>query len=265
MQSDNLNLCLVPFEISWEDKETNLNNIEKIFEKIHPDTDLVVLPETFSTGFPSEKDKEYVRQFSETNTSHTIDFIKSLSAKYNVGITGSFIANTGGLLFNRGFFIEPSGDEYFADKKHLFTPGGENKIFSAGHERMKVRFRGWNISLIICYDLRFPVWCRNKNNEYDLLIAIANWPVSRVKVWDSLLVARALENLSYVCGVDCMGIDKQGNEYNGSSAVIDFIGRDITVSMDNDGLKYASLSKSKLENFRNKFPAWQDADDFILK
>ena len=264
MQADNLNLCLFPMEIFWEDKEKNLQTLENIFPSIHPETDLVVLPETFSTGFPSDKEKDYVRDFAERNTGKTVDLLKELAKKYNVAIAGSFIADTGGSLYNRGFFIEPSGDEYFADKRHLFAPGGENKVFSQGSQRMKVRFRGWNISMIICYDLRFPVWCRNVGNEYDLLIAIANWPEVRVKVWDTLLVARAMENLSYVCGVNCCGVDKGGHNYNGSSMVIDPTGKNITVNIGDERLLYASLSKTKLDNFRAKFAAWKDADRFEI-
>lgn len=264
MQNEKLNLCLVPMEIFWGDKEKNLNTLKEIFPMIHPATDLVILPETFSTGFPTKQNKEQIRAYAEKNTGPTIDYLKGLSERYSVAIAGSFIADSGGLLFNRAFFIEPSGDEYFADKRHLFSPGGENDIFSNGSERLNARFRGWNISMIICYDLRFPVWCRNRENEYDLLIAVANWPVNRINVWDSLLMARAMENSSYVCGVNCKGIDSSGYEYNGSSMVFDPKGKNLTVSISEDGLLYATLSKSKLENYRHKFPAWMDADKFEI-
>ena len=264
MQSEKLNLCLIPLEINWEEKETNLSSVENLISLVHPDTDLIVLPETFSTGFPTGKEKDYIREFAERNTGRTIDFLKDLAKKHNMAIAGSFIADNAGSLYNRAFFIEPSEDEYYADKRHLFSPGGENKIFSFGRDRMKLRFRGWNISMIVCYDLRFPVWCRNVANEYDLLIAVANWPVKRIKVWDTLLVARALENMAYVCGVNCSGTDKNGSEYNGSSMVIDPIGKNITVRLEDSPLLYASLSKSKLENLREKFPAWRDADKFEI-
>lgn len=264
MQATDLNVCLLPLEITWEDKEANLNNLQKHLELVHPETDLVIIPETFSTGFPSGEEKDYVRNFAERNTGDTIDFIKRLAKKYNFAIAGSFIADSGGSLFNRGFFIEPSGEEVFADKRHLFSPGGEHKVFSQGAGRMSVRYRGWNISMAVCYDLRFPVWCRNRNNEYDLLIVVANWPVPRVKVWESLLIARALENLSYVCGVNCKGIDRHGHEYNGLSMAVGPTGENLAVSLKEDGILYAALSKKKLEEFRNKFPAWQDADDFSI-
>lgn len=264
MNSSNLNVCLIPLEIKWEDKATNILSLEDRLKTMHPDTDLVVLPETFSTGFPSGEEKEYVRGLAEKNTGETIDRIKKLADKYNVAIAGSFIADTGGNLYNRAFFVEPGGDEYFADKRHLFTMAGENKVFSQGHSRLCVRYRGWNIAMVVCYDIRFPAWCRNKENEYDLLIAVANWPTVRVGAWNKLLPARAIENLSYVCAVDCKGSDKKGFEYDGSSMAIDFKGKDITVKVEGSDLLYATLSHEKLDAFRSKFPAWADADSFVI-
>lgn len=258
-----LNVCLLPMDIKWEDKDENLKNIEMLFEKVHPDTDLVILPETFSTGFPSGRDKEYVREMAERNTGRTIDIIKNLAHRYNMAVAGSFIADTGGSLYNRGFFIEPSGEETFGDKHHLFTMAGENKVFSRGHGKLEARFRGWNLSIVICYDVRFPVWCRNVGNSYDALIAVANWPVVRVDAWNQLLRARAIENEAYVCGVNCKGTDTHGFEYDGSSAVIDFKGKNIDVRSDKD-FHYAVLSYEKLVRFREKFPAWKDADSFII-
>jgi len=244
--------------ISWEDKEANFATLESALEIMHPDTDLIVLPETFSTGFPSGEEKDYVRTMAERNTGVTIDHIKLLAKKHNVAICGSYIADSGGSLYNRAFFIEPSGDETFADKKHLFTMAGEDKVFSRGYDRMKVRYRGWNLSMIVCYDIRFPVWCRNKDNEYDALIAVANWPDVRVDAWNKLLYARAIENQAYMLGVNCRGTDKKGFNYDGSSMAIDFKGKDITVDTEN-GLLYATLSKERLDRFREKFPAWRDA------
>lgn len=253
--------------VVWENKAYNLAVLESALSRIHEETDLVILPETFSTGFPSGEDKEHVRELAERNTGETIDSLKRLSQKYNVAIAGSFIADSGGLLFNRAFFIEPNGEETFADKRHLFTMAGEHKVFSPGRERLSVRYRGWNIAMIVCYDIRFPVWCRNKNNEYDLLIAVANWPDVRVDAWNKLAYARAIENESYVCTVNCRGVDKKGFNYDGSSNVIDFKGKEIdkTVESGDDVFKYAVLSKEKLERFRDKFPAWNDADGFDIE
>lgn len=262
--SKSLNVCLFPQNIVWGDKETNISNLEKMLQTMHPATDLLILPETFSTGCPYG-DKEEVRPLAERNSGDTVETLKRLAHKHGVAIAGSFLADTGGLLANRAFFIEPSGEEYFADKKHLFSMAGEDKILSAGHKRLKVRYMGWEIAMVVCYDIRFPVWCRNVDNEYDLLIAVANWPTARVDAWKKLLVARAIENEAYVCGVDCKGTDEKGIEYDGTSMAIDFKGNDISVEdPEGNGLVYATLSLDKLVKFREKFPAYKDADDFRI-
>lgn len=265
MLESKLELCLVPLEISWGDKEHNLKTLEETFAKIRPETDVVILPETFSTGFPSTEMQKEIKDLAESNEGETITLLKRLGFEHNVAIVGSFIAKRENSFFNRSFFIEPSGKEYYAAKRHLFSPGGEDKIFVNGDKRLSVSYKGWNISVIVCYDLRFPVWCRNKQNEYDLLIAMANWPVSRIDTWDTLLKARALENSSYVCGVNCRGIDELGGDYNGSSHVFNYKGKELAVDINNDGLLYAGLSKQRLENFRDKFPTWKDADEFFMK
>lgn len=252
--------------LTWGDKDANLSNLKNAMKDMHPETDLLILPEMFSTGFLTG-DKEEIRQLAEKNSGATIEELKVLAEKFNVAIAGSFIADTGGLLFNRAFFIEPTGDEVFADKRHLFTMAGEHNTFSEGNERLAVRYRGWNIAMIVCYDIRFPVWCRNVNNEYDLLIAVANWPKARVGAWSKLLVARAIENEAYVCGVNCKGIDSKGFEYDGASHIIDFKGNDIGISSPEEAKNnfiYASLSLEKLKTFREKFPAYLDADKFKI-
>lgn len=260
--SKTLNVSMLPLAIKWGDKEENFANLERMLERMHPSTDLLILPETFSTGCPYG-DKEGVRAISERNSGATMERIKGLAEKYSIAIAGSFLADTGGLLANRAFFIEPSGEEYFADKKHLFSMAGENEILSAGDRRLKVRFRGWEIAMVVCYDIRFPAWCRNVANEYDLLIAVANWPVARIDAWKKLLPARAIENEAYVCGVDCRGVDIKGIEYDGTSMAIDYKGNDISVlDPEGNGFVYAALSHEKLERFREKFPAYRDADHF---
>lgn len=258
-----LNVCLFPQNIKWGDKEHNFGVLKNALESVHPDADLVILPEMFSTGFLTG-DKEAVRELAEWNSGHTVDFLRELAQKHNKAIAGSFIANTGGSLFNRAFFVEPDGEIEFADKRHLFTMANEHKIFSPGDSRLSVRFRGWNISMIVCYDIRFPVWCRNSGNEYDLLLAVANWPKVRIDAWNQLLKARAIENEAYVCGVNCTGFDDKNIEYDGSSAVIDFKGKDISMRNNESPFIYGSLSLEKLNAFRTKFPAWKDADKFNI-
>ncbi len=263
MRTTEIKVCLYPQEIVWENKEKNFENLEKAMEVMHPETDLIILPETFSTGFPSGADKEHVRAMAERNTGESVDRLKRLARRFNVAIAGSYIADSGGSLYNRAFFIEPGGEETFADKRHLFTMAGEDRVFSRGHRRLHVRYRGWEIAMAVCYDLRFPVWTRNTDNAYDLLIYVANWPTVRVDAWNKLLYARAIENEAYVCGVDCKGTDTHGFTYDGSSKAIDFKGKDIAVEGP-EGLLYATLSKETLDRFREKFPAWRDADSFRI-
>lgn len=265
MPASNLNVALLPLEIKWGDKQTNLKNVEEAFRMLHPATDLVVLPETFSTGFPSGNDKEQVRAMSERNTGATVEFVKGLARRHSVAVAGSFIADSGGSLYNRAFFIEPGGEETFADKRHLFTMAGEDKVFSPGFTRLKVRYRGWNIAMVVCYDIRFPVWCRNELNAYDVLIAVANWPQVRVDAWNQLLRARAIENEAYVLGVNCKGTDLAGFDYPGASGAYDFKGRQTASGASAETpFMYASLDMEKLLRFRDKFPAWRDADTFRL-
>lgn len=262
MPENKLKLCLLPLEIFWGDKQRNLENFQELLTKVHPETDIVVLPETFSTGFPSLEMQDKIASYAEPEDGETINLLKSEASKYDFAITGSLISKIENKLFNRSFFIKPDGNSVYAAKKHLFSPGGEDKIFNAGDKRLKVEYKGWKISMIVCYDLRFPVWCRNRENEYDLLIAVANWPVSRIDTWDTLLKARALENSAYVCGVNCRGIDDLGGDYNGSSHVFNYKGKELAVDVNNDGLLYAGLSLQRLNNFRDKFPSWKDADKF---
>lgn len=261
--TSNLNVCLFPMDILWGKKEENIEALIEALDRVHPGTDLIIVPEMFSTGFITA-DKEEVRALSERNSGKTMEILSRAACDKGIAIAGSFIAETGGSLFNRAFFIEPCGDIEFADKRHLFTMAGEHNVFSSGDSRLRIRFRGWNISMVVCYDIRFPVWCRNRENEYDLLIAVANWPKPRVEAWNHLLRARAIENLAYVCGVNCSGTDTAGCEYDGSSAAFDFKGKDISMRSDESPFIYASLSYDRLESFRKKFPAWNDADEFSI-
>lgn len=261
---DNLNVALLPLEIKWNDRSSNICEVERIAGHLHPDTDLLILPETFSTGFPTGKEFPEVFRMSDTCRGETVSFLTKMASERNLAIAGSFIAEEDGKLVNMAFFVEPSGEANFAGKKHLFSMAGEHLIFTPGSKRLQVRYRGWNIAMVVCYDLRFPVWCRNKNNGYDILIAVANWPKVRIDAWNKLLYARAIENQSYVCGVDCAGVDDKNFEYDGSTHAIDFKGKDIGLPPTREGIIYATLSKSRLMAFRDKFPAWADADSFSL-
>lgn len=263
MKTSELKVCLFPMQIDWCDKEENLKRLTEGIKHMRTDTDLLILPETFSTGFPLTDNKDEVAEYSEPSDGPTISLLKRLASDNSVAIAGTFIAGEGNALYNRAFFIEPSGETIFADKHHLFRMAGESKVFSRGYDRLIVNFKGWNIAMVVCYDIRFPVWCRNVENEYDILIVTANWPKVRINAWNALLPARALENLSYVCAVNCKGTDTKDYEYDGSSGVIDFKGKDISETTE-EGMIYATLSLERIEQFRAKFPAWQDADPFKL-
>lgn len=260
-----LRIALLEDNIIWGDKEANLQQLAANLDAIKQKVDVVLLPEMFSTGFMTD-DKERALSLAERNTERTIEFIKQLATKHNLAICGSFLARTANQIYNRAFFIEPSGDETFYDKRHLFQMGGEPKVFTQGkmsHSPI-VRFRGFNLKIAVCYDLRFPVFCRARNNDYDALLFVANWPVARQSAWKSLLCARAIENLSYVCGVNRSGSDEAGIDYGTSSSYIfDFKGKQMETELAGKA-KIATLVKDKLNAFRTKFPAWQDADPFTL-
>ncbi|SHG06026.1 nitrilase family protein [Dysgonomonas macrotermitis] len=255
-----LRISLVQMDIQWEDKPANLNKVKGYLSGLSGKTDLVILPEMFSTGFSMNS-----HTLAETVGGQTISSLQNWSKEYDLAICGSYIAEEKDQYFNRGFFITPE-DTYFYDKRHLFRMGDESKSFSPGNRQCIIEHKGFNICLLICYDLRFPVWARNVDNRYDLLLYVANWPQSRIKVWRTLLEARALENLSYVCGVNRVGTDGMGLYYNGQSAVIDYKGNRLSeLTEPVEIIETVEISKKGLNLFRNKFPVWKDADDFALR
>lgn len=258
LQDRKLRISLVQYDIVWENKEANLHYVEDVVTSLAGKTDIVVLPEMFTTGFTMNSHK-----LSESNDGDTITLLKQWATEFDIAICGSFIAKEKGHFFNRGFFISPES-EYFYDKRHLFRMGKEPEYFSPGDKRLIFEHKGFNICLLICYDLRFPVWARNINNEYDLIIYTANWPESRAKVWNTLLAARAIENISYVCGVNRIGKDGNDLVYKGDSKLIDAKG-EVLASIKVDKVETVSISKDELDKFRNKFPVWKDADSFELK
>ncbi len=258
--TDHLRVAALPLDIKWADKEANIAAVEEALKMLPNGTDIVVLPELFSTGFTD--DEELLRELAETNTGRTIECLKEMAARYSVAIAGSFAARTAPHVYNRGFFIEPSGEETFYDKRHLFSLSSEAKVFEKGRDAMKVvRFRGWNVAMIVCYDLRFPVWCRTRHNHYDLLLVVANWPQARAYAFEHLLIARAIENQ---CSV--VGANRSGKDFYG-------VYEDLTMIYDSRGMStgrkvgpfiVADLSKSKQEEYRRNFPVSDDADDFSL-
>lgn len=259
-----MNISLLEGDIAWGDKETNIATLKKRITQIPKGTDIVVLPEFFTTGFMTEN-KDTILSLAEKNTDNTISELQKLAKEHGVAIAGSFIAKTASRIYNRGFIIEPTGDETYYDKRHLFSMAKEDAVFTRGNSLpMVLRYRGWNIMLIICYDLRFPEWFRNLDNKYDMLIVVANWPRVREYAWRQLLIARALENGCYVCGVNRTGIDNHGIEYSGSSMVVDYKGQIIASNTPVNAGKIinAALDLKALKEFRKKFPAWKDADKY---
>lgn len=257
--SNKLKIALLPYDIVAADKEENLVSVATALNKVSRDTDLVILPETFTTGFI--KDRATLSALAETNTGRTVDDLHRWAGYFGFAIAGSFVATDGASHFyNRAFLVEPSGDEAFYDKHHLFSMGGENELFSPGDRQSPtVRFRGWNIRLAVCYDLRFPTWCRNRWLEYDLLIFPANWPHSRIYAFRQLLIARAIENQAYVAGCNRSGADPYGEYPLTDSFVVDNRGAVISKEAE-DGIIYAILDHDRLIADRERFPVYRDSD-----
>ncbi|MGL4410563.1 MAG: amidohydrolase [Bacteroidales bacterium] len=257
--SNTLRVSLFQSDIIWQDKGANLKKIEQAALSLIGESDLLILPEMSTTGFSMS-----TKELGEQNSGETISKIAEISKRCNIAIMGSFIAQDKDSFFNRAFFITPDSQE-FADKRHLFRMGEEPKHFSQGERRVIVNYKGFNILLLVCYDLRFPVWSRNRNNEYDLAIYVANWPKPRREVWNRLLAARAIENMTYVCGVNRVGVDGLGLLYSGDSQLISPKGDVMHLSQEScEVLDTITISKDELEEFRRKFPVWMDGDDFIL-
>lgn len=261
---NNLKVVAIPLNIAWADVDENVFATRNILDRIDKDTDIVVLPELFSTGFISTADLLF--KFAEdAGASPTLKKIRRWAKKYNFAIAGSLLVREGDEFFNRGFFIEPSGDEYFYDKTHLFNLSSESKNFTAGSQTVPViRYRGWNIALAICYELRFPAWLRNIGNRYDVLLLPANWPAKRSYAWEHLLIARAIENQAYVVGANRSGKD-DGGEYDNQTFIFDYLGKPVHRRIsESPEIVSAVFDREKLNAFRESFPVADDADRFTF-
>ena len=255
-----LKISIVQTDIAWENKQENLRMLREKLHALRGTTEIVVLPEMFSTGFTMKS-----RELAEPVSGITVRILKELAADFQLALCGSFICSERSNYYNRAFFITPEGEEFYYDKRHLFRMGNEAEYFSSGNNKLIISYRGWNICLLVCYDLRFPVWSRNVNNEYDLLIYMASWPQARRLAWDTLLCARALENMCYVCGVNRIGVDGNKLIYNGGSVVFSAKGEVLASVPDvEEGIETVSLSLISLQQLRDKFPVWKDADAFRL-
>ncbi len=244
-------------DIFWEDTDANLKKISAILSKMEKDVDLFILPEMFHAGFTMDPGK-----VAEEIDGNVVSFLKESATKYNITILGSAVIVDNGNYYNRLLAVNPDGVIGKYDKRHLFSVGGEDRNYKPGNERLIINVGKVRVLPLICYDLRFPVWSRSKN-DYDILIYIANWPASRSEVWKTLLKARAIENQCYVVGVNRIGKDASVS-YSGDSMVLDAKGKVISNAYDREGLFYADLDMNSLQEFRNKFPVWKDADDFNI-
>ncbi|WP_291854940.1 amidohydrolase [Marinilabilia sp.] len=242
----------------WEDIEKNFLLFERLFSEMEQITDLVVLPEMFPTGFTMNPEK-----FGADELNKVPRWLQKMSDKYDFAIAGSSIACDEERYYNRFYFATPQHDISFYDKRHLFRMGEEQNHYSAGSERKIFEYKSWRILPQVCYDLRFPVWSRNQD-DYDLLIYVANWPAVRQDAWNSLLKARAIENQSFVIGVNRTG-NAPDIAYKGGSVVFSPKGEVISnESSQIPDVLYADLSMDKLKSFRAKFPVWKDRDDFKI-
>ncbi|GAB6393972.1 MAG: carbon-nitrogen hydrolase/amidohydrolase [Bacteroidales bacterium] len=259
--ADVLRISMIQAPVLWENREGNLERFAGLLRRMKGKTDLAVLPETFSTGFSMRTEA----LGDDAADGITVAAVKAWAKEYQIAVAGSFIAKEGGKYYNRAFLAAPEGGCRFYDKRHLFRMAGEDSRFTAGEKLAIVAYKGWNICLQVCYDLRFPVWSRNVNNGYDLLIYVANWPETRAGVWKALLPARAIENQAFVCGVNRTGTDGAGLRYAGGSALYSPKGEKLADAGKRETVvRSYTLSKDDLIRLRTKFPVWKDADKFAV-
>lgn len=256
---ENLKLVLLQSDIYWHEIGANLAMFEEKIWQIEGAVDVIVLPEMFQTGFTMEHEG-----LAEPMNFTTFKWMKQMAAQRNAAVCGSYIVKEEGQVFNRLLWMQPDGQYFSYDKRHLFRMANEHEHFNMGSKRLVVEWRGWKICPMVCYDLRFPVWARNVNLEYDLLLYVANWPAVRVNAWDTLLEARAIENVSYSVGLNRVGKDGVGIEYNGHSAAYSPKGEQLLFS-ENQEILMIELSSEDLKGFREKFPAHLDADQFEIR
>lgn len=265
-----LTITTIQTNLHWEDKEANLLMLEKKINALGVDTEIVVLPEMFSTGFSMNPER-----LAETMDGETIAWMKRLSAENKVIITGSVIIEEDNKYYNRLIWMMPHGEYGYYDKRHRFAFAGEDKHYAAGEKRLIASVKGWKINLQVCYDLRFPVWARQSKKEslpgsswapeYDVLLYVANWPERRGHAWKTLLCARAIENQCYVVGVNRVGVDGNDVSHSGNSLIIDPLGEVLYHMADDEDIHTITLKKERLDEIRMKFPFLKDGDEFLIK
>ena len=259
-----LTITTIQANLIWEDKAANLQMLEQKITGIEEKTEIVVLPEMFNTGFSMRPEA-----LAETMEGETVEWMKRVSRENGIVLTGSVMIEEAGNYYNRLIWMLPNEQNGHYDKRHLFAFGEEHKHYSAGNKRLIASVKRWKINLQVCYDLRFPVWARQKNSEagaeYDVLMYVANWPERRSHAWKTLLCARAIENQCYVVGVNRVGNDGNNIYHSGNSLVIDPLGQVLYHMADEEDVNTITLQKEMLEDVRNKFPFWKDADTFNIE
>lgn len=253
-----IRVALIQTELVWQQSEANRLQLQQLMQQC-VGAQLFVLPEMFNSGFSMASE-----QIAETMDGPTVQWMQQQAKLLNAAVCGSVAIRTQGLIFNRLLFVTPDGQVQFYDKRHLFRMGNEPQHYQAGSERVVVSYLGFRFCLQVCYDLRFPVFARNQQ-DYDVLIYVANWPEPRRQVWSTLLSARAIENQAYVLGCNRVGNDNNGLSYSGDSVVVDYQGQILAGLAESEaGVVQAELQLSALEQFKQKFPAYLDADPFSL-
>jgi omega-amidase len=266
----NLLVTTIQTNLHWEDKAANLQMLEEKINGIKEKTEVVVLPEMFSTGFSMKPE-----QLAETMEGETVEWMKRVSAETKLILTGSVIIKQNNNYYNRLIWMLPNGQYGVYDKRHRFAFAGEDKHYTAGNKRLIASVKGWKINLQVCYDLRFPVWARQTpalpeergpggEAEYDVLIYVANWPERRSHAWKTLLQARAIENQCYVIGVNRVGNDGNNIYHSGDSMIIDPMGEILYHKKDEEDVFTISLGKEHLQTIREKLPFLKDADGFMI-
>lgn len=254
-----MKIAVIQIPLVWEDSKLNRAYIENKINTLEEGTDLIVLPEMFTTGFTMQPDR-----VAETMQGDTVIWMQSLAKAKNCAITGSLVITEEAKYFNRLLFVFPSGAIQYYNKRHLFSLAGEDKSYTKGTQKLIVEYKGWRICPLICYDLRFPVFARNVEH-YDVLLYVANWPTIRMQAWDTLLKARAVENMSYVVAVNRVGKDQKEYDYSGHSQVIDFLGDYLIAPQETEGVFYTQLEKETLLQTRKKLAFLNDQDPFEWK
>jgi predicted amidohydrolase len=254
-----MKIALIQIPLVWEDPKLNRDYFEQKINSIEEVTDLIVLPEMFTSGFTMQP-----ALVAESMQGETVLWMQSLAKAKNAAITGSLVIIEEGNYYNRLLFVFPTGEIQYYNKRHLFTLAGEDKSYIGGTHKVIIEYKGWKICPLICYDLRFPVFARNVE-QYDLLLYVANWPKTRINAWDTLLKARAIENMSYTIGVNRLGTDDNNLEYIGHSQIVDYLGNSVIEPQKEEGVFIAEIHKEALLDTRKKLDFLKDKDRFELK